>query len=131
VKLLLDTHVWLWSFLAPEKLSGTVADALEDSKNELWLSPISVWELILLTQKKRVTLNSPVEKWVQEAMATAPLREAPLNSQVILATMHIHLPHRDPADTLIVATARIFEMTLVTFDRRLRRLKEIRILRTA
>ena len=130
MKLLLDTHVWLWSFLAPEKLSGTVVDALEDSENELWLSPISVWELMLLARKKRVSLNLPVERWVEEAMSIAPLREAPLNFQVVLATMHVHLPHRDPADTLIVATAKIFEMTLVTFDRRLRRLKEIQVLRT-
>jgi len=129
VKLLLDTHVWLWSFLEPQKLGRAVAETLENSENEIWLSPISVWELILLVRKKRVALDLPVEKWVQSANAQAPVREAPLNSEVILATMQIHLPHGDPADALIVATAKTFDLTLVTFDRRLRRLKDISVLR--
>lgn len=131
MKLLLDTHVWLWGFLEPDRLAGAVAEALENSENELWLSPISIWELILLTRKKRVVLDLPVEKWVEKAMALAPVREAPLNAEVVLTTMHVHLTHGDPADALIVATAKAFELTLVTFDRRLRRTKEIQILRTA
>lgn len=131
MKLLLDTHVWLWGFLEPDRLAGAVAEALENSENELWLSPISIWELILLSRKKRVALDLPVEKWVEKAMALAPVREAPLNAEVVLTTMHVHLPHGDPADALIVATAKAFELTLVTFDRRLRRTKEIQILRTA
>ena len=48
MKLLLDTHIWLWSVLEPHRLSRRVAKALQDSSNELWLSPISIWELIVL-----------------------------------------------------------------------------------
>jgi PIN domain nuclease of toxin-antitoxin system len=51
MKLLLDTHIWLWSVLEPERLSRRVSKEIQDMSNELWLSPISVWELIVLWQK--------------------------------------------------------------------------------
>ena len=57
MKLLLDTHIWIWMVLNPTRLSRRVASALNDSENQLWISPISVWELLMLTQKGRVELN--------------------------------------------------------------------------
>jgi PIN domain nuclease of toxin-antitoxin system len=47
MKLLLDTHIWLWSLLEPRRLSGRVAKALADSRNELWFSPVSTWEILI------------------------------------------------------------------------------------
>jgi PIN domain nuclease of toxin-antitoxin system len=57
MKLLLDTYIWIWMVLDPARLSRRVARALDDPENRLWLSPISVWELLMLTQKGRVELN--------------------------------------------------------------------------
>ena len=56
LRLLLDTHIWLWSALEPGRLSERVSRALDDPKNELWLSPISVWETLVLARKARVAL---------------------------------------------------------------------------
>jgi PIN domain nuclease of toxin-antitoxin system len=119
VKLLLDTHIWLWSLLEPARLTRRVARALEDEENELWLSPISVWELLILVEKGRLTLDLPVEQWIERAMKAGALKEAPITQEVALETRRVALPHRDPADRFIAATARVFDLTLVTADRNL------------
>ena len=119
MRLLLDTHIWLWGLLDPSKLTNRVARALEDSKNELWLSPISVWELIILVDKGRIVLNSEVVEWITEAFKKVPLKEATITNDVVLETRAVRLPHRDPADRFLVATARVLDLTLVTADERL------------
>jgi PIN domain nuclease of toxin-antitoxin system len=128
VKLLLDTHIWLWSLLAPENLTRRVAKALINTENELWLSPMSTWELVMLVERKRVFLDRPVDAWIQEAMRRAPLREAPITHDIALETQHVRLLHADPADRLIAATARQLHLTLVTADTRLIRGKGFSVL---
>lgn len=116
---LLDTHIWLWSVLEPERLSRRVRSVLENEDNELWLSPVSTWELVLLIEKGRVVLNMDVEAWTAATMRKAPLKEAPITHEVALETRHVRLPHQDPADRILVATARVFDLTLITADKRL------------
>lgn len=105
-----------------------VRTALEDPANETWLSPISVWELVILVEKKRISLNVSVDEWVTQAMAVAPFKEAPLTTEVAIATSKTRLSHRDPADAFLVATAKVFDLTLVTADARLLAAKEISLL---
>lgn len=102
--------------LDPGRLSGKVAKTLEDSRNELWLSPISVWELAILCEKGKVLLNVPVATWVRLVRQKVPFREAPITHEVALEAAAIRLPHRDPADRFLAATAKVFELTLVTAD---------------
>jgi PIN domain nuclease of toxin-antitoxin system len=116
VKLLLDTHVWLWSLAAPERLGRKVRAQLERKANEVWLSPISVWELLVLAERGRVRLDAEPRAWVREALERAPLEEAPLNHEVALRSREVSLPHPDPADRFLVATALVYELTLVTAD---------------
>jgi len=119
MKLLLDTHIWIWSALAPDRLLPRVRRALRDQRNELWLSPISVWELTVLCARGRVVLDQDVTKWVLTVMSVAPLREAPLTHEIALETTKLHMPHRDPADCFLAATARVLDLILVTADKRL------------
>jgi PIN domain nuclease of toxin-antitoxin system len=119
VKLLLDTHIWIWSIGDKARLRPRVLKALENPGNELWLSPISVWELMILVEKGRIVLNTGVEEWIGQALKAAPLQEAPLTTEVALATREIHLSHHDPADAFLAATAKVFDLTLVTADARL------------
>jgi PIN domain nuclease of toxin-antitoxin system len=123
LKLLLDTHIWVWSLQDPDLLATKVVQALTDAGNELWLSPISVWELLLLAERKRVEIKAPLtaEQWVDEALARVPLHDAPLNRQVATMSREIALHHEDPADRFIAATAAIYDLTLVTADERLLR----------
>ena len=119
MKLLLDTHIWIWSVADKARLRPRVLKALENSANELWLSPISVWELMILVEKGRVVLNAEVGEWISQALKAGPFKEAPLTTEVALATREIRLSHRDPADAFLVATAKVFALTLVTSDVRL------------
>lgn len=125
MKLLLDTHIWLWSLLEPEKLSRRVLKALENPDNQLWLSPISVWELLILAERGRVVLDADAGEWVVRAMSLTPLREAPLTYEVALETRRIALAHRDPADRFLAATAKVFDLTLVTADEWLLKVKDL------
>ena len=117
MRLLLYTHVWIWSQVAPEKLSARVRRALENHANEVWLSPISIWELVLLVEKRRMALGGDIVEWITKAVA--PLKEAPLTAEIVLETARFNLPHPDPADRFLVATARSLGLTLVTSDVRL------------
>ena len=128
MKLLLDTHIWIWSVGDRARLRPRVLKALESSANELWLSPISVWELTILVEKGRVVLSLGVEEWIGETLKAGPFKEAPLTMEVALATRGVGLSHRDPADTLLVATAKVFGLTLVTSDVRLIEVKGLSIL---
>lgn len=116
MNLLLDTHIWLWSRREPARLTRRVARALESRTNELWLSPLSVWEFLRLAEKGRIPLPLPAEEWAVRALEQVPLKEASVTFQVALATRHIHLPHRDPVDLFLAATARFYDLTLVTAD---------------
>ena len=117
MKLLLDTHVWIWSQLATDKISVRVKRALADKTNEIWLSPISVWELLLLVEKQRIALDRDVGEWAMQSAAT--LKEAPLTAEIVLEAGKFTLPNGDPADRFLVATARALGLTLVTSDARL------------
>jgi PIN domain nuclease of toxin-antitoxin system len=128
VKLLLDTHIWLWSLLEPQRLSRRVSKELADPANQLWLSPVSVWETLILCQKGRLALNEDPPSWIAKAMRASPVAEAPLNTEVAMETAKIRLPHRDPADHFLVATARVFELTLVTADDQLIQARQARVL---
>ena len=119
MKLLLDTHIWIWTRLQPDRLSSPVVKALEDPENELWLSPLSIWELSNLVDKGRIVLNTGVEDWVARAMQAVPLKEAAITHEVALETRRVQLPHRDPVDRFLAATAKVYELTLVTADERL------------
>src|SRR5437868_5205898 len=116
MKLLLDTHIWLWTLLEPQKLSRRTVKAIDSAENELWLSPVSVWECFLLVQKRRVALDDDVDPWLQKAMASLPMREAPLTYEVAIESGKLELGHKDPADHFLVATAKVFDLTLVTAD---------------
>src|SRR5262245_2834633 len=116
MKLLLDTHVWLWSLLDPGKLNRRVRTEIMRPKNELWLSPISAWELLVLAERGRVRFDDEPRKWISEAIARTPAQEAVLNFEVAVRSREIALEHPDPADRFLAATALVYGLTLVTAD---------------
>src|SRR5215472_9124204 len=123
MRLLLDTHIWLWSLGQAARLGRRLRHELKDESNELWLSPISTWEALLLNAKGRVRLRGDLAEWL--ARATAHLREAPLTHEIVLVAHQLPLPHPDPADRFLAATAQVLGLTLVTADERLLGLGDI------
>ena len=128
MNLLLDTHVWLWSQLKPGRLSARARDAVIDSANTLALSPVSVWEALLLAERGRVDLAPDPWSWIRMALATRPMREFPVTHEVALSSRSVRLRHNDPADRFIAATAMVHGLTLVTADRTLLECPDIRVL---
>jgi PIN domain nuclease of toxin-antitoxin system len=119
LRLLLDTHVWVWSLMTPERIDRQAVTALSGEETVLFLSPVSVWELLVLIERGRIEIDDEAESWVREALARGAFREASLNHEVALWSRKIELPHEDPADRFLVATALVYELTLVTADQRL------------
>jgi PIN domain nuclease of toxin-antitoxin system len=128
MKLLLDTHIWVWSVLDRERLAKRLIAALENPENELWLSPISLWEVLTLCQKQRLTLHPNPQAWILNALDAVPMREAQITYQVAQETARVQLPHRDAADRFLVATARALDLILVTADHQLLGARQVRTL---
>jgi PIN domain nuclease of toxin-antitoxin system len=87
MKLLLDTHIWLWSLFDPGRLRKKVARELKDSQNEIWLSPVSVWETLTLARKGRLVLQGKPENWIREAMLKGSLKEARLTHEIAIRSV--------------------------------------------
>lgn len=117
MKLLLDTHIWVRSVIEPRLLSRPAARALANPNNEVWVSPVSGLEIISLCEKGRYRKISDPAKWIDETLRTVPIREAPLTFEIAIECGLITLPHDDPADRIIVATARVLGCKLVTSDK--------------
>jgi PIN domain nuclease of toxin-antitoxin system len=116
VKLLLDTHIWLWYLLGNERLSTQLQTTIPAATTELWLSPISIWETLLLAEKGRISLQPHPIAWVNLALNTLEIREASLNHHIAILSRQIELPHKDPGDRFIAATAVYYQLTLATVD---------------
>jgi PIN domain nuclease of toxin-antitoxin system len=128
MRLLLDTHIWVWSYMEPQRLTSDVARELIDPKHERYLSPVSVWELMLLLEKNKIKLDEEFEEWFTKSIAHLDLLEAPVQWQVAYEFRSVRLGHKDPADRLLVATAKVHDMTLVTADERLMNVPGLNVL---
>lgn len=122
MNLLLDTHIWLWSLREPQQLGKRVQRELLDRNNRVWLSPISVWEALVLHRKGRIILHTNLETWLTEA--TAGFSEAPLTHEMALIAESLPI-HDDPADRFLAGTAKVLGLTLVTADQKLLGLGDI------
>ena len=128
MKLLLDTNIWIWSILAPRRLSRRVASVIDIPRGELWLSSVSVWEVLLFSEKGHLRLGMAPELWIDNALERMPLRDAPVTREVARESRRLPLTTSDPADRFIAATARVYDLTLVTSDEALLALKGIKTL---
>lgn len=119
MRLLLDTHIWIWALQNPDRLSRRVRRELQRAGNELYLSPVSIWEAHLLERRKRLRVRPSFTGWLEEVFARMPLKEAPFNFAVAAAASRIELPQSDLGDMFLAATATSFDLTLVTTDSQL------------
>ncbi len=120
MRLLLDTHIWVWSQSeSKRRLTRRVLSAVNDPRNELWVSPVSIWEILNLCGKGRLKLQGGPVAWISATFARVAFQEATLTHDVVLATETFALPHHDPMDTFLVASAKVYGLTLVTADTKL------------
>jgi len=120
--LLLDTHVWIWLLAGDERLSPKSTTRIEEAQQNqgLYLSDISLWEISMLASKGRITLDQPTLQWLKYAIKISDIQLIRLLPEIVVESTE--LPgnfHGDPADRLLIATARILEFTLATHDEKM------------
>lgn len=130
MRAVLDTHIWVWWLTGDPALTARERTALDSAANagDLCLAAISLWEAQMLHARGRLSLPVPFPDWLQRAAAPPVVTVLPLDVQVVTALAK--LPgsfHGDPADRLIVATARAHQLPLATHDTRIRASRTVRI----
>ena len=116
--IVLDTHVWVWWVHQDKHLTPSQVEIIKANESDvIGVSAISVWEIAKLVQYKRLELPCALHEWFQEALDYPGVRLIELTPEIAIESSQ--LPgdfHRDPADQIIVATARIYDCPLVTSD---------------
>jgi PIN domain nuclease of toxin-antitoxin system len=118
--LLLDTHAWIWVMEGAPGIPAAARTSIEQAATagRLWVSAISVWEVAMLVAKGRVVFSTDVHAWVRQALAAPGLHLAPLSPEIAVASASLSgVFHGDPADRILVATARALTARFVTADR--------------
>jgi PIN domain nuclease of toxin-antitoxin system len=120
--LLLDTHVWIWLLEGAADLSRKHQKIVNEAAQNSYvgIAAISTWEVGMLVMKGRIRLEKPVLSWIKDALALPGIELLPLTPEI--AVESTQLPdgfHGDPADRLIIATARLHQLTLLTHDRKI------------
>jgi PIN domain nuclease of toxin-antitoxin system len=114
--LLLDTHIWIrWQHPLPSSmaLSDHLIDLIETA-NTVAISAISCWELGQLVKRQRVEISLPLDEWVQ--VAVEDIQVLPIDREIALKAAQLPEHHRDPADRIIIATALIYDASLISLD---------------
>ena len=130
MSVLLDTHIWVWWLTPGSPLSRAERDALDAKagRRELFLPAISLWEIQVLHAKRRLELPLPFAEWLARAADDRVISVLPLSVEVVFALDTLPASfHGDPADRLIVATARAHAMPLATHDAAIRRSRAAKI----
>ena len=127
---LLDTHFWIWWVTGQRELAEAERAALGKAAEagQVVLSAISLWEAQMLHARGRLQLDIPFDTWLLQAAAPSVVELIPLDVSVILALNKLPASfHGDPADRIIVATARARDLPLATRDRAIRRSRAVRL----
>jgi len=125
--ILLDTHVLIWFFEGTEELRPEARDVIESfgRTDEVFASVITFWELGILAAKNRIRLSEPITEWTKEVIGWPGLSVAALTPSIAVESSFLPQGiHADPADRVLIATARSLDATLVTHDARILRYGE-------
>ncbi len=131
MRTLLDTHAWVWWVTEDRRLSRKAHAAIQRSQGEesLWLSLISIWELAKKVEKGQLVLDRPLDEWLDPATTMPGLQLGELTRPILVESCRLPQPFvGDPADQIIVATARSQGAVVVTKDRNIREYAHVRSL---
>lgn len=129
MRAVLDTHAWIWWITEDPRLSDGAHGAIERAQapSTLWLSRFSIWEVAKKVQKGQLVLDRPLDDWLDQATTPAGLHIADLTRAILVESCRLPGGFTgDPADGIIVATARSLGAALVTKDRRIRDYDQVR-----
>lgn len=116
MKLLLDTHTFIWSTTGDPRLGPSTLALLADPANDLFLSPVCVYEMAIKVRLGKLDLPLPLPEFVAEGIRRSGLTEYPVLVRHSVAALSLPLHHRDPFDRWLIATAVADDLALVTSD---------------
>jgi PIN domain nuclease of toxin-antitoxin system len=116
MRLLLDTHCWLWWLAEPERLNAEALAAVTDRRNALFLSAASAWEIAIKVGLGKLTLPGPPSSYVPSRLAEDGISSLPIEQRHALQVAELPHLHRDPFDRLLVAQALVEDLVLLTAD---------------
>lgn len=120
MKLLLDTHVWIWSQEDPDRLGPQTKRLLVAAEHENHVCTISTLELARLAATGAVDVSIALREWVERALRAIQARTVPVSPEIALEAYALPEPfHKDPADRLLVAASRCHQLTVLTADERI------------
>ena len=118
MRLLIDTHVWIWSQESPEKLGEKTRGMLLDAANEILVSAVSTLEIARMVAVGRVVLAKELRQWIREGLRSLEAGSLAVDHDVATESYRMPEPfHRDPADRMLVASARLHGCTMISADR--------------
>ncbi len=117
MKYLLDSGVWLWSIASVERIGKRGLAVLSDSRQEIYFSAASAWELSIKAHLRKLTLPSPPADCIPAFMARQGLRPLPVNHIHAAKVYDLPSHHGDPFDRILIAQAIVEDMTILTADR--------------
>jgi PIN domain nuclease of toxin-antitoxin system len=117
MKLLLDTHCWLWWFAQPERLSEEAIAHIVDESNELWFSVASIWEMGIKVTLGKLPLPEPIDNYISSRLVLLGTRSLEITASHALQAAALPLHHRDPFDRMLIAQAQLQDMMLVSADK--------------
>jgi PIN domain nuclease of toxin-antitoxin system len=117
MKLLLDTHTFIWWDSAPDKLPPQVLALCQDPANEMWLSVVSIWEMQIKLQLGKLQLKLPLSEIIEGQQQTNNVQVLPITLTHVLALEGLPTPHKDPFDRLLVAQTNVESAVLVSGDK--------------
>ncbi len=120
MKILLDTHVWLWLQTSPERLSNRALEQLRDPENELYLSAASGWEIAIKHALGKLPLPEPPDRYVPSRLAASGVTPLAVEMRHTLHVASLPTHHRDPFDRLLIAQAQLEQMAVMTVDSQIR-----------
>ena len=128
--IVLDTHIWVWWIHDDPQLPSEHRQVVQDHEDTgLGISAISCWEVAKLVEYGRLSLSDPVGLWMKQALAYPGIQLLPLSLEIAIESASLPPPfHKDPADQIIAATARIYDCPLVTCDMKIRTYPNVKLL---
>ncbi len=127
--IILDTHIWIWWAGENSELTEEYANLIRSTQADgIGVSSISCWEIALLHSKQRLFLNQPVLQWLETSLSLPNIQLLPLSPRIAVESNN--LPdefHKDPADRIIVATARVYDCPLLTYDSKILEYEHVKL----
>lgn len=121
MRLLLDTHCWLWYLLSPPKLNQVSRQLLQDPEQEIYLSAASVWEIVIKYDLGQLELPLAPTEYIPKRLEALGHKSLPISQEHVLHIEKLPLHHKDPFDRVLIAQAQVEGLQLVTADEILKR----------